>query len=111
MHLHTNGPYAKSSTLTLFIVSLICVGARYYIRLRLQRRLWIDDGFLLFGVCCLICAMGILFVFINQLYLIEAMLLGVMVDIPSDFQKQALNFQKWVVICLILVWMSVYAVK
>ena len=74
----------------------------------------IDDGFLLFGVACLVCALAILYVFVDDMYLVEALQEGLSdgkVDLPSDFLMRSFDFQKWAIICLILLWFSITAVK
>ncbi len=101
----------QRSTVTLFVITLLFVAGRFAIRIGLQRHLSIDDGFLAFGVVCLISAMIVLFQFIDQMYLAEALLFGSPVALPPDFIQQALYFHKMVTVCLILLWIAVCAAK
>ncbi|KAI9885079.1 MAG: hypothetical protein M1823_003134 [Watsoniomyces obsoletus] len=103
-------PFARS-VVTLFVITLILVAGRFAIRIGLQRTFSIDDGFLLFGVLCLIAAVVLLFQLIDKMYLGEALLFGTPVALPPDFIEQALDFHKLVTVCLILLWIAVCAAK
>ena len=59
-----------------FYFTLISACVRFYIRIRMQKQLSVDDGFLLFGIGCLICAMAMMFTFTEKMYLVEVVLLG-----------------------------------
>ncbi|KAA6406929.1 MAG: hypothetical protein FRX48_09227 [Lasallia pustulata] len=101
-----------TSNLVLFIICLISVCARFYIRVRIQKRFSADDGILLFGVCCLICAMVLLFIFVDRMYLVEASESGIPgIELPPDIMGQAYEYQKLLDIALILTWCSIVAVK
>lgn len=94
------------------MLCLISASARFYIRIRLQKQFSIDDGILLFGIACLVCAMVLLFTFIDKMYVVgasEAGLPGLV--FPLDFLDQAFDFQKLVTVSLILTWCSIVAVK
>ena len=78
----------------------------------MQKTFSIDDGVLLFGVGCLIAAMGLLFTLIDDMYLVEVTEAGTPgVVLPSDFLEDAFNFQKYVAVALILTWCSIVSVK
>lgn len=96
----------------LFGLCVISASARFYIRIHIQKQLAIEDGILLFGISCLICAMALLFLFLNKMYLIgaaEIQLPGVV--LPLDFITQAYDFQKLAAVSLILTWCSIVSVK
>lgn len=101
------------STAVLLGVCLIGVAARFYIRLRVQKQLFIDDGFLVVALCCLISAMGILYsVLVDKMYLAEVFVLGLpSANLPPDFVQQTLDYQKWVTITNMLLWCAIMAVK
>ena len=98
--------------LFLFILCLLSVIARFYIRLRIQKQINIDDAFLLFGTGCLIAAIVLLFQYINSMYTAEALVIGLPnVAISPHFIEDALWFHKMITISLILTWWSLMAVK
>jgi hypothetical protein len=86
---------------------------RFYIRLRVQRhRLGLDDFFLLFGLVCLVVAVGVLFHFIESLYLVTAIAFGgPNVYLPPDFAEQVTHFRRWCLVSLELLWFAGCAVK
>lgn len=95
-----------------FIICLLSVFARFYIRLRIQRQIGIDDAFLLFGTGCLIAAVGLLFNYVNKMYMVEAFIIGVPnVELGPNFVEDAFWFQKVIAVALILTWCSLVAVK
>ena len=98
--------------MVLFALCLTSASARFYVRIRIQKQFSIDDGVLLFGIACLISAMALLFTFVDKMYLVGALENGIpMVQLPADFIEQAFDFQKLVVIALILTWCSMASVK
>jgi hypothetical protein len=78
-----------------------------------QKQVSIDDGFLLFGLCCLISAVGILFTFMDSMYMVEALLFGdpADLDLPPDWIQRAFDYQKMAAVSLILTWCSIVSVK
>ena len=95
--------WLKVSNLVLFALCLISSCARFYVRIGVQKTFSIDDGVLLFGIGCLIAAMGLLFTFIDKLYLVEVTEAGTLgVVLPPDFLEDAFDFQKLVAVALIL---------
>ena len=80
----------------------------------MQKQFSVDDGFLLFGVACLICAVATLFAngFVDKMYLVEAAVLGLPPsELPLDFPEQAISFEKLITVVLILTWCSIVSVK
>lgn len=100
------------STTLLFAVCVVSVAARYYIRIAVQKEFSLDDAFLAFGTACLIAAMAILYINMDNMYFTEAMTYA-----PTSFQfsPQDLNpvfeFRKLVTASLILTWVAMMAVK
>ena len=100
-----------SATL-IFAVCIISVSARYYIRLAVQKEFGLDDAFLAFGTACLVAAMVVLYINMDNMYLTEAMSYA-----PTRFPLQpqdldrAIAFRKQVTASLILTWVAMMAVK
>jgi len=92
---------------------MISACARYYIRIHIQKQFSSDDGILLFGIACLIAAIGILLNIVDKLYLVGASESGNLVNVPlpGDFIEQAFEFQKMVTVALVLTWSAIVSVK
>lgn len=96
----------------LFIVCLIGVVGRFYIRLCIQRRVGIDDGFLLFGTCCFIAAVVLFFYYVNEMYMTEAWVFGLPdMVLSTNFVEDSWWFHKVSDAALILTWCSLASVK
>lgn len=110
---HLESPDTRqASTLTLFILALGALLARLYIKIWVQKRFGSDDGLLIFAAAALCGSTGLLFSFIDQMYLVEALIAGLPgVIIPSDFIEQSTTFHKLSDACLILLWTTVCGVK
>ena len=106
---------AQGSILVLFVLSLLCVGGRFYTKLRIRKqRLGYDDAFILFGTCCMVCSVGLLYAYIDSMYLVEALLFGVQDPTfipPADAIKQSFYFQRMVAASLVLSWITITCVK
>ncbi|KAG7009687.1 short-chain dehydrogenase [Physcia stellaris] len=102
-----------ASTAVFFALCLLSAASRFYIRLRIQKQLSFDDGFLLFGLCCLVCALVILYTMaIDKMYLVLALTTKLPnAEIPPDFLEQSYDFHKWITITLMLSWSAIMAVK
>lgn len=89
------------------------VALRYYIRIFVQKQFSIDDGFLVFALCCLICALTIMYtVTVDKMYLAQALVVGLPgAQIPADFLEQVYGFHKWITVTLMLAWCAIMAVK
>ena len=96
----------------LFGVCLFCVSCRYYVRLFIQKQFSIDDGILFLGTLSLISATVLLFVFIDGLFLVEA-LEGDSIppDLPVDFLQQVSIFERFATGALVLTWCAIICVK
>lgn len=96
----------------LLVICLIAAATRFYVRIRVQKQVSIDDGFLLFGICCLISAVGILFTVVDNMYMVEALLYNEPnLQLPPDWIKRSFDYQKFATIALILTWCSIVSVK
>ena len=88
------------------------VCARYYIRLGIQKKFGLDDAFLAFGTACLVAAMAVLYINMDNMYLTEALTYA---PTSFTFQPQDLNkvfeFRKLITASLILTWVAMMAVK
>lgn len=108
----TSNPSPKVSNLVLFVLCLISACARFYIRIHLQKSFSIDDGILLFGIACLICAMGVLFKLADTMFLIGASEAGAPgLIFPPDFIERSFEFEKLAAVVGILTWCSIVSVK
>ena len=71
-----------------------------------------DDGFLIFGTACLITAMVLFFLYVDIMYMAQAIVIGLPnVQISSNLIEDSLWFHKLVIISLVLTWWSLMAVK
>ena len=100
------------STTLLFALCIISVCARYYIRLAVQKEFGFDDAFLAIGTACLIAGMVILYICMDNLYFVQAIIHapnGVTFH-PEDLNR-ILTFRKSVIQSLILTWVVIVTVK
>ncbi|MCJ1470002.1 hypothetical protein MMC07_008647 [Pseudocyphellaria aurata] len=96
----------------LFALSVLFLLARTTLRLRYQKRLFIDDAFLLFAEICLGASVGLLYAFADNLFLNEALVTRPSaVILPPDYTNQRILFQKQSDACLVLTYTSIFAVK
>ncbi|MCJ1384837.1 hypothetical protein MMC17_007955 [Xylographa soralifera] len=101
-----------ASALVLFALCLLSACARFYIRVFVQKQVSIDDGFLLFGICTLICGIAILFTFVDNMYMVEALIFDPQsAQLIPDFLDAAYDYQKMAAVTLILCWCSIVSVK
>lgn len=86
--------------------------ARIGIRLRYQKGLRIDDGFLIAAAVCLAAATGILYHICYYLYLHATALLAphLLPFLIADF-GELFQLQKWMDPLLVLIWTTIFAVK
>ncbi len=69
--------------------------SRFYIRLRIQKQFSVDDGPLIFGSCCLICALALIFGVMDIMYMLKALADGHKdFDIPSDLPESSILLPK-----------------
>lgn len=88
------------------------VGVRYYVRFFIQKQLSVDDGILFFGILCLIASMVLLFIYVDDLFLVEALEGNTIPEnLPVNFLKHVLDFEKLVVGAMVLTWCAIISVK
>lgn len=109
----------KAASITLFVISIIIAIARTAIRLRYQRRLFVDDAILLVAIVCLCAAMTLLLVFAPSLYAVEAFITGSsamispeeLVEIEVQLERPFVKFLKLSDTYYVMTWTSIFAVK
>ena len=102
----------KVSILFLFALGLISASARCYIRIRVQKHLSIDDGFLFLAICSMVAAIVIMFTFVDTIYMLEALTFGVPdMDLPSNWIERAFAFHKMSTVGLMLVLFTTVSIK
>ena len=88
--------------------------ARYYIRIAIQKEFALDDAFLAFGMTCLIAAMVLLHINMDNMYFTETLIYAPMKlggpPGPQDL-NHVFEFRKLVTASLILTWVTMMAVK
>ena len=78
----------------------------------MQKQVSIDDGVLLFGTCCLICATAFLFTTIDQMYLAQAAVSSHLpLYVTPILIKDVYYLSRIVVVVDMLMWCSVVSVK
>ena len=86
--------------------------ARFYIRIRLQKKVFFSDAFLLFGTCCLICAVAILFTFAESMYQVEEWTNEDLIpESNAPFEQLVWYYQKMITVTFILTWSCIASVK
>ena len=102
----------QTISIVLFTFASLAVVARTALRLRYQKRLFIDDAFLFFAEICLCASFGLLYAYVDSAYLDEALLIRPEVaEIPPNFLHRLLNFHALSDAFLILTYASIFSVK
>jgi hypothetical protein len=79
---------------------------------RIQRQFGLDDFFSVLGFLMLTCAMGMLYYYVEEMYVAEAILVR-----EGDFSlsyaaiEESLDYNKWSTVSLILLWLAITSVK
>lgn len=96
---------------------------RFYIRAWVQKEFSVDDALLIVAVCCLICAVVIMYsATLDKLYQVQNLSTGLSTalsvgfpidDLPpnSVFLQQTYQYLKWITVNQALAWCSIIAVK
>lgn len=72
----------------------------------------IDDALLIFGTCCLICGLALLFTVMDTMYMTEALVFGPQdIEIPSDFPNRVSYYYKLNGACIVLSWFAIMSIK
>jgi len=110
--LHRAADTPQAASIALFVLAILGSIARIAIRLHYQKRLYVDDAFLLVAVLCLCVSMALLFLFTPSMYFVEALITNSeTLYIPADFLHQAFQFQKLSDAYLVLTYNTIFAVK
>ncbi|MCJ1379451.1 hypothetical protein MMC17_002552 [Xylographa soralifera] len=105
-------PYTGETTVGLFFaLGIMAIVTRTAIRLRFERRLFVDDAFLLLACVCLSAALGLLIVFLPQLFLDEGQSLDPASATTPPTYEQALWFVQLTDAYEVLMWTVIYSVK
>lgn len=87
---------------------------RFYVRFRIQKEIGWDDGFLIFGLACLISGVVMLFNVIDDMYVTEAVVFGEVNLFTMDFATfipKSIRYRKISAAALTLMWFSICSVK
>ncbi|KAM7193862.1 hypothetical protein V8F33_007548 [Rhypophila sp. PSN 637] len=96
-------------------VCLIASGVRFYIRFRVQRELGWDDGFLIFGLACIVSAFGLLFNVMDTMYETEELVFNesgsFVIDDVAALITRTVRYHRISAAALTLMWFSLCSVK
>lgn len=102
----------KVTCLVLLALCLLSSIARFYIRICVHHEFGIDDVSLVFGLCCMICAIVLILIVIDSMYMTESLFFGVGdISYPPDLMERSFYYRKISAISLILAWLSIGSVK
>jgi hypothetical protein len=105
---------SQGTSAAFFGLCIIACFVRFYVRFRVQKEIGWDDGFLIFGLCCLISGGAMIFTIIDSMYETEAVVFGLLTPSPADmaaFVKRSVRYRKFSATSLILMWCSICSVK
>jgi hypothetical protein len=91
-------------------IIVIAAIVRLGVKIRNDRRLEIDDGFLVVALCCSLAAWVFVWQIRDLIYLQMEMVLG-MKEIELEDLNSMLVYFKWYNASMVLTWMAVYSVK
>jgi hypothetical protein len=89
---------------------VITTTARLGVKLHKNRRLEIDDGFLVLALCCAVAAWVFVWLMRDLIYLQMEMVLGMTEIELEDIESMTVYF-KWYNASMVLTWFAVYSVK
>ena len=98
---------------------MLSLGARLYVRLLVQKQFTLDDAFAVFGVCLLLASVVMLFQFVDNMFVAEALSMnpeGLSMNLKSIASMpgvihDALDFNKWITANNIILWTATNTVK
>ncbi|KAF2635431.1 hypothetical protein P280DRAFT_473831 [Massarina eburnea CBS 473.64] len=77
-------PAFVGTSSALLGICLVAALGRFYVRFVVQRAIGWDDGWLIFGICCLIAGMAVIYTMVDLMYEMEAIISGPNnIDIPD----------------------------
>ncbi|KAI9833649.1 MAG: hypothetical protein M1826_006739 [Phylliscum demangeonii] len=98
----------------LFGLAMLAAAARFVVRLRLQRRLLLEDIILLFACALLVAGSGLLYKSMQMLYVTEDLVLNpqtALFRLPLNYFETMVYYQKTVWAYLVLSSTAIFAVK
>ncbi|KAF7951338.1 hypothetical protein EAE96_006654 [Botrytis aclada] len=96
-----------ASTLALYILAITAALIRFYIRVRIQKQFAIDDALIIVGILCITASIGLLFNYIDNLFMTEALILGtseIYTQLPNDFIQRIYDYSERSTISLMCAW-------
>ncbi|KAF2786088.1 hypothetical protein K505DRAFT_368529 [Melanomma pulvis-pyrius CBS 109.77] len=99
---------------TFLAICIISSAVRFFIRFRIQKEFGWDDGFLIFGLFCLITSIGLLQPVMDTMYEAEGLVFGEINPLTFDlvtFIPKSVRYRKLSAAALILIWCSISCVK
>ena len=114
LHVARNKLIQKGSTIALFALAISAACVRFYIRIGIQKQFAIDDALLLFGILCIAASVGLLFNYIDDLFLVEALEYGdpaLLAELPKDWIEDVYHYQERSAIGLMCAWAAIASVK
>ncbi|KAF7895361.1 hypothetical protein EAF00_007175 [Botryotinia globosa] len=103
-----------ASTLALYILAVVAALIRFYIRIRIQKQFAIDDTLIIVGILCITASIGLLFNYIDNLFMAEALILGtseIYTQLPKDFIQRIYDYSERSTISLMCAWGAIVSVK
>ncbi|KAF2180143.1 hypothetical protein K469DRAFT_693592 [Zopfia rhizophila CBS 207.26] len=93
------------------IIAVVACFARLVFRLKKQRKLFADDGFVWFATLCQVANTGVMWHAADKMYMIEAVNSDPTVKLSMQELISLLGLVKWIFIYLVLDWTSIYSIK
>ena len=94
-----------------YTLAVLCVTGRIIARVYTRRRLFLDDGFLIFGLLCLSAGTGLLHVFCQSIFIVEAVKIDPTVVVPLDQYQNISQVYAILDSFLCTMWTTTFAVK
>ncbi|KAF5869940.1 uncharacterized protein Bfra_010085 [Botrytis fragariae] len=102
-----------ASTLALYTLAITAALIRFYIRIRIQKQFAIDDALIIVGILCITASIGLLFNYIDNLFMTEALILGtseIHTQLPKGFVQRVYDYSKRSTISLMCAWGAIVSV-
>lgn len=95
----------------IFGLAVLCVLSRIFARIYTRRRLFLDDCFLIIGLLCLGAGTGLIHVFCQTIFVVEAIKMDPTVVIPLDQYNEIPQTFAILDAFLCVMWTTTFAVK